>query len=93
MLQVLQRQAVGAEALLELLLGVVQRVLTVHEPDEEVLLLLEAVVAQADRVLDDVVGAALVLLRGDVQVGTHPQAHVLASFQVTRGGFFHRVPY
>ena len=61
LLQVFEREPVGAEALLERLLGVVERVLAVHELEQEVLLLLEAVVAQADGVLDDVVRAALVL--------------------------------
>ena len=69
LLQVFERQPLGAETLLERLLGLVERVLAVEELQEEVLLLLEAVVAQADGVLDDVVGAALVLLRRDGEVG------------------------
>ena len=60
LLEVFEREPFGAEALLERLLGVVERVLAVHQPEEEVLLLLEAVVAQADGVLDDVVRAPFV---------------------------------
>ena len=64
----------GRYSLLERLLGVLQRVLAVEELEQEVLLVLEAVVAQADRVLDDVVGPALVLLRLDGQVGAQADA-------------------
>src|SRR5262245_38808347 len=50
------------------------------------LLLLEAVIAQADRVLDDVVGAALVLRLVDAEVATPQQANLLAAFGF--GGMF-----
>ena len=46
------------------------------------LLLLEAVIAQAHRVLDDVVRLAFVFGRRDAEVGPHAQAHELTAFQV-----------
>ena len=74
----------GPEALFKLLLRLVQRVAAVHELDEKVLLLLEAVIAQADGVLDDVIRPALVLLSVDVQVRTNPQPHAFPAFHVAR---------
>ena len=73
--------------------AVVQRVAAVHEVEQEMLLLLEAVIAQADRILDDEVGASLVALRHDVKVGAAAQTHLLASFEITggSGSFVHGI--
>ena len=75
-----EREPVRTEAVFELFLGLVQRVRAVHVAQEEVLLLLEAVVAQADRVLDDVVGAPFIALLADGEVAPPQQAHLFASF-------------
>ncbi len=80
MLQILQRQTIRAKAVLEVLLRLVEGVRAIHQLEKEILLLLEAVIAQADRVLDDVVGAAFVFLRRDAQVAAHAQTHELAAF-------------
>ena len=81
-LQIFEREPFGPKALLVFLLRIVERVLAVHQADQEVLLLLEAVVAQADRVLDDVVGAAFVLLRLDLQIVPDPNPNLFAAFYV-----------
>src|SRR5205823_13051195 len=71
--QVFERQTLRAKALFVCLLGVVQGIRTIHQSNEEVLLLLEAIVAQADGVLDDVISSPLILLRRDLQVLAHEE--------------------
>ncbi len=60
--------------------------LAVEELEQVPLILLEAVVAQADGVFQDVEGAALVALRLDLDVGAQAQFHLFAAFQVACGG-------
>ena len=67
-LQFFELEAVGAVALLVSLLGIVERVHAVEVAEQVVFVVLQAVVAQADGVLDDVIGLALVLLRIDAQI-------------------------
>ena len=67
--QVFELEPFGTEAFFVFFLGLVQRVRTVHELEQVVLLFLETVVAHADGVLDDEVGSPLVLLRLDRQIG------------------------
>ena len=67
-MQLLELEPLGAVLLLVGLLGVLQRVLAVEELQQEVLVVLQPVVAQADGVLDDVEAAALVQLLLDVEV-------------------------
>ena len=69
LLEVLQLEPFGPKALLEGLLGVVERALPSMNCEQEVLVLLEAIIAQADGILDDVVGTPLVLLRLDRRSG------------------------
>ena len=85
LLEVFQREPFGAEALLEVLLGLVHGALAVELRQQEVLVLLEAIIAQADRVLDDVEGLALVPLRLDRQIGTHAQLDLFAAFRFAGG--------
>ncbi len=88
--EVFELEAFGAKAVFEGFLGGIEGVLAVHEVEEKIFLFLEAVVAQADGVLDDVVGASLVALRHDAEVGAAAQTHHLASFKVAgRSGVFH----
>ena len=77
-LQVVVLQPLRLELLLERLLHLLHGVLAVEEAEDEVLLPVEPVVPQADRVLDDVVDLALVLLLKNLQVRPHPQADLLA---------------
>ncbi len=77
-LQVLELQPVRLELVLEPLAHVLHRVLAVEQVEDEVLLLVEPVVLQADRVLDDVVDLPLVALLGDVQVRADGEPHLLA---------------
>src|SRR5262249_19700830 len=49
-------------------------------------MLLKPVIAQADGVLDDVIRAALVFLRGDVQVAAHAHFDLFAAFKIAGGG-------
>jgi len=88
LLQVLQGKPIGAKALFKFLLGVVERVAAVHHPQQEMFVLLEAVIAQADRILDDVVSPPFVFLRLDGEIGAHAQLHVFAAFQIAGGGFW-----
>src|SRR5262249_47607824 len=81
-----QLHALRAVLFLKLLLGLVQRRAAVHQLDNKVLMLLEAVVAQADRVFDDVIRPALVFLRGDVQVAAHAHFDLFAAFEIAGGG-------
>ena len=67
--------AVRPETGLECFLGFIQRVLAVHQVEQELLVFLEAVVAQTDRVLDDVVRPPLILLRLDREIGAHAELH------------------
>ena len=94
-LEVFEREPVRPELLLELLLRLFEGVLAVEVLDDKELLVVEAVVAQRDRVLDDVAGAALVLLRGDAEVGADPQPDELTAFQFVggrRGGGHQALP-
>jgi len=52
-------------------------------PSRKYSCLLEAIVAQGDGVLDDPVGTPFILLRGNVEVSAQPDAHLLASFNLT----------
>src|SRR5262249_12521182 len=87
MLQVLQGKPVRTKTLLEGLLRIVQGVRAIHQPDEEVLLFLEAIIAQADRVLDHIVGAPLILLRRDVQIAPDAQSYLFAALQIAGRNF------
>src|SRR5262249_33497514 len=82
-LQVLQGQPLRPEPLLVLLLGVVEGVLAVHELEQKMFLLLEAVVAKADGVLDDKIDATLVALRLDPQIVAQTHLDLFASFDFT----------
>src|SRR5262249_41069180 len=73
-LEVLQAEPLRAVTLLVGLLGLLQRVLAVEELQQEVLVVLEPVVAEADGVLDDVERPPLVLLRLDAEVGPQKDA-------------------
>ncbi len=85
-LHVFQLQPVGTVADLVFLLGVLQSALAVEELEQEMLVVLEAVIAKADGILDDVIGAALVLLRLDAEVAAQADLHLFASFQIVGGG-------
>ena len=89
-LDILQFQTIGAIANLVLFLGVLQGVLAVEILQEEVFVVLETIVAQADGIFDDVKGASLVLLRLDGEVAAQTDADLLASFEIIGGsGGFH----
>ncbi len=77
--QVVVLQPVRLELVLEPVAHLLQRVLAVEQLEDEVLLLVEPVVPQADGVLDDVERLALVLLLEDLQVRAHLQPHRLAA--------------
>ncbi len=86
MLQIFQRQTVRPKTFFEFLLGLIVGVLPVHEIQKEVFLLFEAIIAQADRILDDVIRAAFIYLRRHVQVAADTQSHLFATFKVALRG-------
>src|SRR5262249_29742440 len=89
--QIFQRQTLRPEALLVFLLRVVERPLAVHELEQELFLFLETVIAQAHRVLDDVVCPPLKLLRVNRQIAAQPNANLLAALQISSSSrFVHR---
>jgi hypothetical protein len=57
-------------------------VLAVHQTDQEAFLLLESIIAKADRILDHIVSAAFVFLRRDREILPDSNAYVLAPFYV-----------
>ena len=87
LLQILQGEPIRPKAFLEFFLGVVQRVRTVHVTDQEMFLFLEPIIAETDRILDDIISAPLIFLRGNIEIGANAQAYMLAAFQIAGGSF------
>jgi len=73
---------VGTKLLLERLLHVFERVPAIEVLEDELLVFLEAEVTEADGVLDDVAGPALVVLGRYRHIRPEPDAHLLAPFAV-----------
>src|SRR5262245_52789486 len=88
-LQVFMREPVRSELFFEFLLRLLHGVLAVEHLDDEILLLVEAVITQRDRVLYDVALLALIFLLSDVEVSAHHQPDLLAAFVLRREGQFH----
>src|SRR6185437_5112802 len=74
------------------LLRIFQGVLAVEKLEQEVFVVLETIVAQADGIFDDVESASLVFLSLDRQIAAQPDTQLLASFEIFGGNCgFHRV--
>ena len=79
--EVLIFEAVRLELVFEAVAHLFEGMVPVEELEDVVFLLVEAVVAQADGVLDDVERLAFVFLGEDLQVGADLQPHRLSSFR------------
>ena len=85
--QVLVRETLRREFLLELLLHILHRVLAVEHAEDEVLLAIKPVVPQTDRVLDDVEDLALILLLVRLKIRAHAEADAFAPLRrIVEGG-------
>src|SRR6185369_14764228 len=62
-------------------LRLVERALAIHELKQKVFLLLEPIIAHADRIFDHIVGAPFVLLRHDLDVLAQPDSNESAALQ------------
>src|SRR5262249_54510307 len=79
-LQLFGRQSRRAKLQLELALHLLQSVPAVQKPEQKLLALVEAVIAERDRVFDDVALAALVALHRSLKIAAQDNADLIAAF-------------
>jgi hypothetical protein len=68
LLKVTEGDLLGCETLLEAILDLLQADVTVEQPKDEILLVMEAIILQADRLLDDPISRPLVMVTAGMKV-------------------------